>query len=75
MTMEARYGGTCPLCERPYRIGQDIARVPGGRQWGHPECAEAAANTQAILDGKTFRGHKPSDWRLGRGPGSSRKQR
>ncbi|GAB3847251.1 hypothetical protein GCM10027610_066780 [Dactylosporangium cerinum] len=73
--MKAKFGGKCPLCERACQVGQQISRVAGdGNRWGHPECVSAAEKTRAILDWRTFRGHKPSGWRLGRGPGSSRER-
>ncbi|MFI1018227.1 hypothetical protein [Streptomyces sp. NPDC020965] len=52
--------------------------------WGHPGCAprklsaaerEFARNKARIEAGETFRGQKPSDWRLGSSPSSTRPAR
>ncbi|WP_176740115.1 hypothetical protein [Streptomyces sp. Ncost-T10-10d] len=78
----AAYGGTCPACLKEYGKGEVITKVAVG--WGHPGCAprklsaaerEFARNKARIEAGETFRGQKPSDWRLGSSPSSTRPTR
>ncbi|MFF2374851.1 hypothetical protein ACFVUW_10760 [Streptomyces xiamenensis] len=77
--VRAAYPGTCPGCLKGYGKGEVIAKVTDS--WGHPGCAtrqlsaaerEYARNKARIEGGETFRGHKPSDWRVGASPSSSR---
>ncbi|MFC8273858.1 hypothetical protein ACFUJR_15295 [Streptomyces sp. NPDC057271] len=80
--LRAKYGGTCPACFKDYAQGEVITKVAEG--WGHPGCAprqlsaaerEFARNKARIDSGETFRGQKPSDWRLGSSPSSTRPAR
>lgn len=73
---------TCPACLKDYGKGDIITKVTDG--WGHPGCAPRrpsaaeltfAKNKARIDSGDSFRGHKPSDWRLGASPSSSRSAR
>lgn len=81
-SLRAAYGGTCPSCFKDYAKGEVITKVADG--WGHPGCAprplsaaerEFARNKARIESGDTFRGQKPSDWRRGASPSSSRPAR
>lgn len=81
-SLRAAYGGTCPACFKDYAKGEVITKVADG--WGHPGCAprplsvaerEFARNKARIESGETFRGQKPSDWRRGASPSSSRPAR
>ncbi|MCZ0983797.1 hypothetical protein O1L60_44330 [Streptomyces diastatochromogenes] len=81
-SVRAAYGGTCPTCFKNYGKGEVITKVAEG--WGHPGCAprklsaaerEFARNKARIEAGETFRGQKPSDWRLGSSPSSTRPTR
>ncbi|MFJ9552087.1 hypothetical protein [Streptomyces erythrochromogenes] len=81
-SLRAKYGGTCPACFKDYAQGEVITKVAEG--WGHPGCAprqlsaaerEFARNKARIESGETFRGQKPSDWRLGSSPSSTRPAR
>ncbi|MEU5416055.1 hypothetical protein [Streptomyces clavifer] len=81
-SLRAAYGGTCPACFKDYAKGEVITKVTEG--WGHPGCAprplsaaerEFARNKARIESGETFRGQKPSDWRRGASPSSSRPAR
>ncbi|MEU2855637.1 hypothetical protein [Streptomyces syringium] len=74
--------GTCPACLKDYDKGVVIMKVSEG--WGHLACAprkmsaaerEFARNKAAIESGETFRSRKPSDWRLGSSPSSTRPAR
>ncbi|WP_324792453.1 hypothetical protein SJX93_00180 [Streptomyces cyaneofuscatus] len=78
----AAYGGTCPACFKDYAKGEVVTKVTEG--WGHPGCAprglsaaerEFARNMARIESGETFRGRKPSDWRRGASPSSTRPAR
>lgn len=66
----ARFPGTCVTCERGYAAGARLDKLPDG--WAHVDCANAVRERDRILRGETFAGHKPSDWRRGKGPSSSR---
>ncbi|MER6317045.1 hypothetical protein ABT237_25250 [Streptomyces sp. NPDC001581] len=81
-SLRAAYGGTCPACFKDYAKGEVITKVAEG--WGHPGCAprklsaaerEFARNKAGIEAGETFRGQKPSDWRLGSSPSNTRPAR
>ncbi|MFB8105869.1 hypothetical protein ACFC3O_24045 [Streptomyces sp. NPDC056007] len=81
-SLRAAYGGTCPVCFKDYAKGEVITKVTEG--WGHPGCAprrlsaperEFARNKARIESGETFRGQKPSDWRRGASPSSTRPAR
>lgn len=81
-SLRAAYGGTCPACFKDYSKGEVITKVTEG--WGHPGCAprrlsaaerEFARNKVRIESGETFRGQKPSDWRRGASPSSTRPAR
>ncbi|WP_189716425.1 hypothetical protein [Streptomyces chryseus] len=80
--LRAAYPGTCPACFKDYAKDEVITKVADG--WGHPGCAprplsaaerEFARNKARIESGETFRGQKPSDWRRGASPSSSRPAR
>lgn len=78
--VRAAFAGTCPVCMRHFDRGTEVQRVGNG--WGHAACAapgRAAAefrrNKAAIEAGATFRGRKPSTWRRGTSPSSSRTDR
>ncbi|WP_424893247.1 hypothetical protein [Streptomyces sp. XH2] len=80
--VRAAYAGTCPACSKGYGKGEVITKVTEG--WGHPGCAPRrmsaaelafARNKAAIESGETFRSRKPSDWRLGSSPSSTRPAR
>ncbi|MER6523049.1 hypothetical protein ABT246_40340 [Streptomyces sp. NPDC001553] len=81
-SLRAAYPGTCPACFKDYAKGEVITKVADS--WGHPGCAprqlsaaerEFARNKARIESGETFRGQKPSDWRLGSSPSSTRPAR
>ncbi|WP_237525021.1 hypothetical protein [Streptomyces sp. SID5643] len=81
-SVRAAYPGTCPACFKDYAKGEVITKVTDG--WGHPGCAprqmsaaerEFARNKARIESGETFRGQKPSDWRRGSSPSSTRPAR
>lgn len=81
-SVRAAYPGTCPACFKDYANGEVITKVTDG--WGHPGCAprqmsaaerEFARNKARIESGETFRGQKPSDWRRGASPSSTRPAR
>ncbi|MGN2365565.1 hypothetical protein [Streptomyces luridiscabiei] len=81
-SLRAAYGGTCPACFKDYAKGEVITKVTEG--WGHPGCAprklsaaerEFARNKARIESGETFRAQKPSDWRRGASPSSTRPTR
>ncbi len=81
-SVRAAYPGTCPACFKGYAKGEIITKVTDG--WGHPGCAprklsaaerEFARNKARIESGETFRGQKPSDWRRGSSPSSTRPAR
>lgn len=81
-SLRAAYPGTCPACFKDYAKGEVITKVTDG--WGHPGCAprqmsaaerEFARNKARIESGETFRGQKPSDWRRGASPSSTRPAR
>ncbi|MGK5546676.1 hypothetical protein ACSNOH_18380 [Streptomyces sp. URMC 127] len=80
--VRAAYAGTCPVCVKDYDKGAVITKVSEG--WGHVACAqrkmsaaerEFARNKATIESGETFRSRKPSDWRLGSSPSSTRPAR
>ncbi|MFF1344078.1 hypothetical protein ACFVYT_40765 [Streptomyces sp. NPDC058290] len=81
-SLRAAYLGTCPACFKDYGKGEVITKVTNG--WGHPGCAprqlsaaerEFARNKARIESGETYRAQKPSDWRLGSSPSSTRPAR
>ncbi|GLX49703.1 hypothetical protein Shyhy01_26530 [Streptomyces hygroscopicus subsp. hygroscopicus] len=81
-SVRAAYPGACPACFKDYAKGEAITKVADG--WGHPGCAprqmsaaerEFARNKARIESGETFRGRKPSDWRRGASPSSTRPAR
>ncbi|MFI9343990.1 hypothetical protein ACIG0D_22400 [Streptomyces sp. NPDC052773] len=81
-SVRAAYGGTCPACFKDYGKDKVITKVAEG--WVHPGCAPqqlSAAEREFARDkagteaGETFRGQKPSDWRLGSSPSSTRPAR
>ncbi|WP_432038643.1 hypothetical protein [Streptomyces cucumeris] len=81
-SVRAVYPGTCPICFKAYDKGEVITRVTDG--WGHPGCAPAqlspaerefARNKARIESGETYRAQKPSDWRRGASPSSTRPAR
>ncbi|MFF1498217.1 hypothetical protein [Streptomyces sp. NPDC058304] len=81
-SLRAAYPGTCPACFKDYGKGEVITKVTNG--WGHPGCAprqlsaaerEFARNKARIESGETYRAQKPSDWRLGSSPSSTRPAR
>lgn len=81
-SVRAAYPATCPACFKDYAKGEVITKVTDG--WGHPGCAprqmsaaerEFARNKARIESGETFRGQKPSDWRRGASPSSTRPAR
>ncbi|MEU8024697.1 hypothetical protein AB0B88_21050 [Micromonospora haikouensis] len=69
----ARFPGICVTCERGYPAGVRLGQVGDG--WAHLACAEAVRERDRILRGETFAGHKPSDWRRGKAPSSTRATR
>ncbi|GAA4339871.1 hypothetical protein GCM10023086_75120 [Streptomyces venetus] len=78
-SVRAAYPGICPACFKDYAKGEDLTKVTD--HWGHPACAprqmsaaerEFARNKARIESGETFRGQKPSDWRRGASPSSTR---
>ncbi|MGW7341248.1 hypothetical protein [Streptomyces sp. NPDC054808] len=81
-SVRAAYPGTCSACFKDYSKGEVITKVAEG--WGHPACAprklsaaerEFARNKARIESGETFRAQKPSDWRRGASPSSTRPAR
>jgi hypothetical protein len=81
-SIRAAYPGTCPACFKHYGKGEAITKVADG--WGHPGCAprklsaverEFARNKARIESGETYRAQKPSDWRRGASPSSTRPAR
>lgn len=75
--MKARYPGRCPVCCRPIRVGQELARHE--ENWAHRECAQAVLADgrvkSRILEGVEFKGRKPSVWRVGASPSSGTSRR
>ncbi|MFJ5787939.1 hypothetical protein [Streptomyces hydrogenans] len=80
--VRAAHPGTCPACFKDYDKGTVITKLSDG--WGHRACAPRkpsaaelafARNKARIESGETFRSQKPSDWRLGSSPSSSRPAR
>ncbi|MEU9624350.1 hypothetical protein ACIODT_38590 [Streptomyces sp. NPDC088251] len=72
----------CPACFKDYGKGEVIKKVTDG--WGNPGCAprqlsaaerESVRNKARIESGETFRAQKPSDWRRGASPSSTRPAR
>lgn len=59
----AKFPGKCVGCERRYPVGTPIERTEQG--YAHEACADAIKARAVILAGETFRGHKPSEWRVG----------
>jgi hypothetical protein len=57
---------TCPTCKTTIAKGTPIATWD--QQVMHPACRDALQAKAKTLAGVTFRGHKPSDWRLGSSP-------
>ncbi|MDP9607749.1 hypothetical protein [Streptomyces demainii] len=81
-SVRAAYPGTCPACFKDYAKGEVITKVTD--RWRHRGCAprqlsaaerEFARNKARIESGETFRGQKPSDWRRGASPSSTRPAR
>jgi hypothetical protein len=71
--VNAAFDGTCPVCTRAVKKGSSVRKVEAG--WAHLSCAEFESNRQAVLDGRTFAGHKPSDWRRGQSPSGGGERR
>ncbi|MFI9531502.1 hypothetical protein [Micromonospora rosaria] len=69
----ASFAGTCGTCERNYPAGTRLGKVGDG--WAHLACAEAVRERDRILRGETFAARKPSDWRRGKAPSSTRTTR
>lgn len=67
--MKARYKNECFICYRVIRPGSTIRKSRSGK-FVHDECGKAAEAKAAITAGLTFRGHKPSEWRVGKSPSS-----
>jgi hypothetical protein len=57
---------TCPTCSTAIAKGAPIATWD--QQVMHPACRDALQAKARTLAGVTYRGHKPSDWRLGSSP-------
>ncbi|WP_329583028.1 hypothetical protein [Streptomyces sp. NBC_01361] len=81
-SLQAAYPGTCPACSKGYGKGEAITKVTDG--WGHPGCTprqlsaterEFARNKARIESGETYHAQKPSDWRRGSSPSSTRPAR
>ncbi|MGV9342939.1 hypothetical protein [Streptomyces sp. NPDC003688] len=81
-SVPATYAGTCPACSKNYGKADAITKMPDG--WGHPGCAsqqlaaadrEFARNKAQVESGETYRARKPSDWRRGSSPSSTRPTR
>lgn len=68
--VQAKFPGTCPGCQKGYKAGAKIDQLMGG--WGHPACAAAWREAEKVRSGATYRSQKPSTWRIGAGPGSTR---
>ena len=62
----AASGITCPTCSTAIAKGAPI--VMWDQQEMHPACRDALQAKAKTLAGVTYRGHKPSDWRLGSSP-------
>lgn len=67
----------CPMCTKQITVGAMVVESDG--RWLHRGRASKLqaiqANRESILSGETFRGRKPSDWRRGSSPSSSRSRR
>ncbi|MFD8488596.1 hypothetical protein [Streptomyces sp. NPDC059712] len=73
-TAKARSGKTCHAAclTRAQDAGAAGAKPPAPRQWNTAAAErEFARNKAAIEDGRTFRGHQSSGWRLGSSPSSA----
>lgn len=74
----AKFNGQCPLCPGRWAAGERIGKSADGT-WAHAACASAERefrrNQEAVLSGETFRSQKPSDWRRGASPSSTRSTR
>jgi hypothetical protein len=73
-TAEARSGKTChaSCLKQAKNAGTAGAKPAAPRKWNTAAAErEFARNKEAIESGRTFRGHKPSDWRLGGSPSTA----
>ncbi|MFF8280688.1 hypothetical protein ACF05T_32235 [Streptomyces lateritius] len=73
----AAYGGTCPAClrTRQGRGHQEGNRWLGTSRLRPRQLSTAEREFARIEAGETVRGQKPSDWRLGSSPSSTRPAR
>jgi hypothetical protein len=73
-TEKARSGKTChaSCLKQAKTAGTSGAKPPAPRQWNTAAAErEFARNKEAIESGQTFRGHKPTGWRLGGSPSTA----
>ncbi len=78
-SLRAAYGGTCPACFKDYAKGEVITKVTEG--WG-VRTAEAVGGRAGVRpeqgpdrERRDVPGQKPSDWRRGASPSSTRPAR
>lgn len=69
--MKARYKNECFMCYRVIDPGSEIRKSRSGK-WVHEACGKAGEAKAAITDGRTFRGYKVNEWRLGKSPSNNR---
>ena len=74
-TAKAKSGKTChaSCLKQAQQAGTPgDGKPPAPRQWNTAAAErEFARNKEAVESGRTFRGHKPSGWRLGGSPSTS----
>ena len=72
-TAKAKSGKTCHAsCLTQAQQAGTGQKPPAPRQWNTAAAErEFARNKEAIEDGRTFRGHQSSGWRLGSSPSTA----
>lgn len=73
-TAKAKSGKTChaSCLTQAQQAGTGKPQPPAPRQWNTAAAErEFNRNKEAVEAGRTFRGHKPSGWRLGNSPSSA----
>lgn len=77
-TAKAKSGKTChaSCLTRAQQAGNGNAQPSAPRQWNTAAAErEFARNKEAVEAGRTYRGHKPSGWRLGGSPSTAGESR
>lgn len=70
----AKFAGTCPTCGEEIKAGAQAQMVSGAAHH-YPGCSRHAEAKGAIERGETFASQKPSDYRRGSSPSSTRPRR